>query len=205
MPAGRYVLVGANIPGYNDFARSPVHGLVPGVHYHAMALDNLLSYGARYKLNHEWNVEGMAVLAWPGLLTVLAILAVHALWSGGLFLLKQTNWWQMQQRRVIFLRMRAWTDRTTQRGRSGLALLGALAWIARVTLQFISAALLIALLQRISRAGMLPVVELIGMTLLAEAVGYLAQLRWYVLGDAALQPTPVSPPAALDPTLEGRT
>ena len=191
--AGRYVMVGANIPGHNDFARSPVHGLVPGVHFHAMALDNLLTYGARYKLNHEWNTEGLATLALPGMLTVLAVLAVRWIWSWLFFRLQHGRRWQALARyRTAPARLAAWTDEATLRGRTGLALLGALAWAARLTLQFVSAALLIAWLQIVFRAGMLPVVELIGMTLFAEAVDYLAHLRNYILGKAA--PEPDAPP-----------
>lgn len=187
--AGRYVMIGANIPGHNDFARSPVHGLVPGVHYHAMALDNLLGYGDRYKLDHEWNADGFTTLAVPGMLTVFAVLAVHLLWSWARAWVAGRTWWQdMRGRLAGSARLRAWTDETTRRGRSGLMLLGALAWAARLTLQFVSAAVLIALLQNAFRAGMLPVVELIGMTLLAEAVDYLARLRWYFLGREASAP-----------------
>ena len=195
---GRYVMVGANIPGHNDFAKSPVHGLVPGVHYHAMALDNLLSYGDRYKLNHEWNAEGIGTLIWPGLLTVLAVLSVHWFWAWLFGQLKDSERWKsFAARHAASPRLQAWTGETTRRGRSVLALLGALAWAARLTLQFVSAALLIAFLQTVSRAGMLPVVELIGMTLFAEAVDYLARLRWYVLG----KEVPVSEAAHAQSTL----
>lgn len=197
--AGRYVMVGANIPGQNDFALSPVHGLVPGVHYHAMALDNLLTYGARYKLNHEWNTEGMATLAGPGMLTVLAVLAVRWLFSSLFGWLKKSAWWASLASRQAAPGWRTrlnkwlsrWTDEATLRGRTGLALLAALAWIVRLSMQFVSAALLIALLQIVFRAGMLPVVELIGMTLFAEAVEYLAHLRRYFLGKEA--PAPGAP------------
>lgn len=189
--AGRYVMVGANIPGHNDFARSPVHGLVPGVHYHAMALDNLLSYGERYKLDLEWDADGMVALALPGMATVLVVLIVHLLWSRGLAWLARHPRWMAARTRLTGLdRLRAWTDEATGRGRTGLAVLGALAWAVRLILQFVSAAVLIAVLQNCSRAGMLPVVELIGMTLLAEAIGYLARLRWYFLGRET--PAPVS-------------
>lgn len=42
--AGSYVFIGASVGGSGDTVRSPVHGQVPGVHFHAMALDNLLSF-----------------------------------------------------------------------------------------------------------------------------------------------------------------
>ena len=36
--AGRYAMVGADVPGFNDFADSPVHRITPGIYMHAMAL-----------------------------------------------------------------------------------------------------------------------------------------------------------------------
>jgi hypothetical protein len=45
---GRVVLVGASISGIPDFIVAPVHGQVPGVVLHAMALENLVTHGARY-------------------------------------------------------------------------------------------------------------------------------------------------------------
>jgi CHASE2 domain-containing sensor protein len=45
---GKAVLVGAQVAGVPDWQASPVHGQVPGVVLHAMALDNLLNYGASY-------------------------------------------------------------------------------------------------------------------------------------------------------------
>ena len=45
---GRAVLLGAQISGIPDWQPSPVHGRVPGVVLHAMALDNLLVRGDRY-------------------------------------------------------------------------------------------------------------------------------------------------------------
>lgn len=199
--AGRYVLVGANIPGHNDFARSPVHGLVPGVHYHAMALDNLLSYRERYKLDHEWNADGMGTLAWSGLLTVLAVLAVHWSWSWGLTRIGESKAWKAIRRRCGgWTALGAWTNESTLGGRTGIALLGGLGWALRLTLQFVSAALLIAGLQMVFRAGMLPVVELIGMTLFVEAVDYLGRLRWYALGRAVPLAEPDPMPNPPNPT-----
>ena len=45
---GRAVLLGAQVSGIPDWQPSPVHGRVPGVVLHAMALDNLLVRGDRY-------------------------------------------------------------------------------------------------------------------------------------------------------------
>ena len=41
---GSYVFVGGAIAGTGDTVTSPVHGQLPGVYLHAMALDNLLSF-----------------------------------------------------------------------------------------------------------------------------------------------------------------
>ncbi|MGZ9909815.1 hypothetical protein ACXYS1_27390, partial [Escherichia coli] len=57
--------------------------------------------------------------------------------------------------------------------RSWLASLNAVGWLVRMTLQTIAAMTLIALLQSFFRIGMLPVVELVTMTLLAEGIGYM--------------------------------
>lgn len=193
----RYVMVGASIPGHNDFAKSPVHGLMPGIHYHAMALDNLLTYGDGYKLDLNWDPDGLPQLLLPGLATILAVLAVHwGFWWAANALRRWPPAKKGLERCTGYPACRALTDDSTRTGRSGLAVLAALAWAARLTVQFGSAAGLIALLQYFSRAGMLPIVELIGMTLFAEAVGYLAKLRWYALGkeEAAPQPEPQTQP-----------
>ncbi|MCQ2999126.1 CHASE2 domain-containing protein [Pseudomonas syringae] len=44
----RLVLVGANITSTADLVQSPVHGKIPGVYVHAMALDNLITLGMNY-------------------------------------------------------------------------------------------------------------------------------------------------------------
>ncbi|MGY2232411.1 CHASE2 domain-containing protein [Pseudomonas tolaasii] len=47
----RLVLVGARIASTGDSVESPVHGQLPGVYLHAMALDNLINAGMDY--DHE--------------------------------------------------------------------------------------------------------------------------------------------------------
>ncbi len=44
----RLVMVGASITSTGDLVQSPVHGLIPGVYLHAMALDNLIYKGMDY-------------------------------------------------------------------------------------------------------------------------------------------------------------
>jgi hypothetical protein len=45
---GRTVMVGTALANSPDRVQSPLHGRIPGVYLHAMALDNLLTYGAGY-------------------------------------------------------------------------------------------------------------------------------------------------------------
>ncbi len=45
---GKVVFIGMNLIGLNDFTQSPVHGQTLGVILHAMALDNLLTFGSDY-------------------------------------------------------------------------------------------------------------------------------------------------------------
>lgn len=47
----RLVMVGGHFRASNDWVDSPVHGQLPGVHFHAMALDNLMEAGADYRRN----------------------------------------------------------------------------------------------------------------------------------------------------------
>lgn len=53
---GKAVLIGQSLPGIHDIVQSPVHGQIPGVYLHAMALDNLLNWDAGYfkAENSEW-------------------------------------------------------------------------------------------------------------------------------------------------------
>ncbi|MCY1367639.1 CHASE2 domain protein [compost metagenome] len=45
---GKHVLLGVSIRGIPDLVASPVQGQLPGVYWHAMALDNLLTQEAGY-------------------------------------------------------------------------------------------------------------------------------------------------------------
>ena len=45
---GKMVLVGYHVTGGVDLVVSPVHGTLPGVYFHAMALDNLVTLGNEY-------------------------------------------------------------------------------------------------------------------------------------------------------------
>lgn len=70
----RLVLVGANITSTGDLVQSPVHGKVPGIYLHAMALDNLVTKGMDYErepadlLNFNINWLDLTELALIGLI-----------------------------------------------------------------------------------------------------------------------------------------
>lgn len=60
----RVVLVGTSLAGIHDLVASPVHGQLPGVYLHAMALDNLLTWDDGYFSR----AEGTPILLVLGLL-----------------------------------------------------------------------------------------------------------------------------------------
>ena len=181
--AGRYVLVGANVPGYNDFANSPVHGLIPGVHLHAMALDNLLTYQGKYKQSTGWEPEHFPNLLLPGFLAVLAVFLVDIAWR------KLSQRFGFHKNREAPPASAAPGEiRRVHRQKIGRALLGALTWLLKMTLKTIAAMALISVLQTLFRIGMLPVVELVTMTLLAEGFNYMKKL-------GALMPDDTKPAA----------
>ncbi len=45
---GRMILIGTSLSKHPDWQYSPVHGYLPGVFYHAMALDNLIAFQENY-------------------------------------------------------------------------------------------------------------------------------------------------------------
>lgn len=77
--ADKIVMVGGHFRASNDWVESPVHGQLPGVHMHAMALDNLIEYGVDYRRNANALLDSdfiksglIAVLAFFGVLGVMA-------------------------------------------------------------------------------------------------------------------------------------
>jgi len=66
--SGRVVFYGGNITGVSDLVYTPTRQIRPGVYYHAMALDNLLSLKGRYKskelkkrFTDSWPINGLLV------------------------------------------------------------------------------------------------------------------------------------------------
>lgn len=180
----RFVLVGAQVPGQNDFATSPVQGLVPGIHMHAMALDNLLVYGPDYKLSEEWSWRGSSALWLPALFAVMAVFAVQALGARLADVWRRATppgggprWVAALKRRLETGRARLTGHPRRYRAKTINTAARLLGWLLSLSFKTIAAMLMIVVLQRFWRIGMLPVVELVSMTLVAEALGLLDKLR----------------------------
>lgn len=170
----RYVLVGANVPAYNDFANSPIHGLIPGVYLHAMALDNLLTYQGKYKQSTGWELAHLRNLLLPALLAVFAVFIVNVVWRP----LSERFGPRKKEEPSLCLNS---SDAIKLRGMQALS--DVLAWLLKMSLKTIAAMVLIAFLQWRFRIGMLPVVELVTMTLLAEGFNYMKKLGTLVHGE----------------------
>lgn len=73
----RIVLYGVHLEGLQDLIDSPVHGKVPGLFYHSMALDNLISQGTAVTKASDDTMELITNLTWVGI--VLTVLLGHKL------------------------------------------------------------------------------------------------------------------------------
>jgi len=60
----KVVMYGLSLEGLHDNVYSPVHGLLPGVFFHAMALDNLMHYGADYVHASDDRIERINQYIW---------------------------------------------------------------------------------------------------------------------------------------------
>ncbi|WP_159051721.1 CHASE2 domain-containing protein [Thauera aromatica] len=196
--ANRFVMVGAFVPGYNDLINAPIHGLIPGIYMHAMALDNLLTYGDHYKLSTDWaDLWTTPELIKAALAAVAAIYVVHLAWS--LARRRLLAWQTFMDWRTSIPGL-AWYERKHSLSRRTLKLLlDMLAWLLKRMAQTAAALLLVAYLQSEFRIGMLPVVELVTMTLVAEGLDAMARIRRFISGE---DDKPASTPASPDITQE---
>jgi hypothetical protein len=74
---GKAVLIGAHLSGYRDIVNAPVHGQIPGVLWHAMALDNLLSLGSGYLADRHKDMQRIVQIA---LIAIFAYLFPYIVW-----------------------------------------------------------------------------------------------------------------------------
>ncbi len=81
MLRGRPVLYGLSFVGAEDVIFTPVHGRLPGVHQHAMALDNLLARDSSYlRRNPEILLGPIRFPSWVDLLLIGSGAVLFALW-----------------------------------------------------------------------------------------------------------------------------
>jgi len=71
----KVVLYGVNLKGLHDIVISPVHGILPGVMFHAMALDNLMTFGDKFTKGTDEAVGDISVITWA--VTVIWLLFVQ--------------------------------------------------------------------------------------------------------------------------------
>jgi hypothetical protein len=75
---GSVVLIGGNFRASGDLISTPMHTLLPGVYYHAIALENLLVFNGHPKVREEFRRFRLGVFAYD--LLVLWALSVIFLW-----------------------------------------------------------------------------------------------------------------------------
>jgi hypothetical protein len=75
---GSIVLIGGNFRATGDLISTPMHTLLPGVYYHAIALENLLVFNGHPKVREEFRRFRLGMFAYD--LLVLWALSVIFLW-----------------------------------------------------------------------------------------------------------------------------
>lgn len=79
--ADRVVFYGADLAGTGDYVNSPLHGRIPGVYLHAMAFDNLATYGEGWKrsVSFGFELDKLGYLAQLALMIALSTLLIGRL------------------------------------------------------------------------------------------------------------------------------
>jgi len=75
---GSFLLVGGNFRGSGDLITTPLHTLLPGIFYHAVALQNLLAFEGHPKVRKEFRAPKILFYGFD--LLVLWLLAAIFLW-----------------------------------------------------------------------------------------------------------------------------
>ncbi len=75
---GAFLMVGGNFRGSPDLVTTPLHTLLPGVYYHAVALENLLAFQGEPKVRKEFRSPKLLFYGYD--LLVLWALAAIFLW-----------------------------------------------------------------------------------------------------------------------------
>ena len=75
---GSFLLVGGNFRGSGDLVTTPLHTLLPGIYYHGVALQNLISFDGRPKVRKEFRAPKILFYLYD--LMVLWVLAAIFMW-----------------------------------------------------------------------------------------------------------------------------
>ena len=75
---GAFLMVGGNFRGSGDLFTTPLHTLLPGIYYHAVALENLLAFRGEPKIRKQYRSPKLAFSGYD--LLVLWILAAIFQW-----------------------------------------------------------------------------------------------------------------------------
>lgn len=81
---GRVIIYGASLSGIQDMVFTPTRAILPGAYYHAMALDNLLTWGSQYKARQPSRtlpILGSHTVAILHFLVLLLIAALVCYWK----------------------------------------------------------------------------------------------------------------------------
>jgi CHASE2 domain-containing protein len=73
-----FLMVGGNFRGSGDLVTTPLHTLLPGVYYHAVALENLIAFDGHPKVRKEYRAPKLAFYGYD--LLVLWVLAAIFQW-----------------------------------------------------------------------------------------------------------------------------
>ncbi|MBD8530354.1 MULTISPECIES: CHASE2 domain-containing protein [unclassified Massilia] len=191
---GKLVLVGLGTTNSGDFVQSPLHGRIPGIYLHAMALDNLLVDGddhARH-MSMQPGREQAPLVAFLGL-SILFVTIVPKLlrpWVEARF------GTQLLEEPVEFWMARLRLRRTEGVQWGALLVLPAV-WLIRVAGVLVAGYTMIWAGQRFFGLGVLSVVGVIFMTLFAEWFDLNEKLRRHLLlppavPQSAIQPVPIT-------------
>jgi hypothetical protein len=75
---GAFLMVGGDFRGSGDLVTTPLHTLLPGIYYHAVALQNLIAFNGEPKVRKEFRTPRIAFYLYD--LLVLWVLAAIFLW-----------------------------------------------------------------------------------------------------------------------------
>lgn len=186
----KYVLVGAKVGGFNDWINSPIQGPLPGIHLHAMALDNLMTFRDSYKIQHEWHAilheikhgnplnsaNGELITAFSLTLTILTLTSFYFA-----YIKTSIKSYIKKPPKASIFKDEIKSTAKFYNGGSVFsflfrAILEVLRWLFRIIVGVFLTLVLLLVFQSQFRTGMLPVMELIGMVVLLEAF---ESLEWF--------------------------